>query len=80
MAVMNWENSRRGNEASSRRNNDDPIEDEEENNAHNTHGREETYQRTITQGLLIYLGSFLEFIMSIALPKNFQLLTMLKHV
>ena len=75
MAAMN---SRRENEASTHQNNDDPIGDEEENNTHITRGKEETYQITTTQGLLIYSGPFSEFIMSIALSENFQLPTMLK--
>ena len=78
MAIMNQENSKKKNKASSYQNNDDPTKDKEENNTHDTCGREETYQTTTTQGLPIYSGPFLEFILFVALPKNFKLPTTLK--
>ena len=59
IAVMNQENNRKENEASSHWNNDNPTKHEEENNIHNTHGRGETYQMTITQGPPIYFGPLL---------------------
>ena len=48
MATINWENSRRENEASNCQNNNNSIGDKERNDTHNTHGREETYQMTTT--------------------------------
>ena len=78
MAMMNQKNNRRENEASSHRNIDDPTRDIEEDNTHNTCGRKETYQTTITQGLLKYSGPFSEFIMFVALLENFKLLMTLK--
>ena len=68
----------RENKASSHQNNDDPTIDEGENNTHNIYGRKETIQTTTTQGPPIYSTPFTEFIMSVALPENFQLLMMLK--
>ena len=68
---MNWENSRRENEASSHQNNDNPTGDEKKINTHNTRGREETYQITTTRGLPIYLRPFSEFIMSMVFLENF---------
>ena len=78
MAAINRENSKRESEASSCQNSDNPTKDEEENNTHNTHRREETYQTTTSQASSINSGLFLEFIMSVALPKNFPLLMTLK--
>ena len=78
MAAMNWKNNRRKNEASRHRNNDNPTRNEEKNNTHNTHGREETYMMTTTQGPPIYSGPFSEFIMLMVLQENFQLPMMLK--
>ena len=78
MAAINWENNKRENEASGHQNNDDPTGDEEENNTYDTRGRQETIQTTITRGPPIYSRPFSEFIMLIAFPENFQLLTTLK--
>ena len=78
MAVMNRENNRRENEASSQHHNDGSVRDEEENNTHKTRGREETDQINTKQGPPIYSELFSEFIMSIALPENFQLPNTLK--
>ena len=78
MGMTNQENNRRENEANSHRNNDDPTGNEEESNTHDTRGREETIQASTARSPPIYFGLFSGFIMLIALPENFQLLTTLK--